>query len=304
MKELLQRQAQEKLQRKLQEQKLVQATSLAAVATTATGTGTGNSVNSVTTTSQPSPAVGMVGPASANVGQPLNQHSKLNNVTVNVSPNTSSVPTSSSSSSTTGQAPSPASIPLPISTTSLTAHLREQLAKFSPQQRVQYMQQLTAHSKQTKQQQQQQQQRLVAGVLSAAQQTASTNKTTGNNILTTSANAPTPIAMKITTQPHTGIKVQQMSSGEHQVSVGGVAVKQLSPSQLPISSSNNHLAVNSGRTVMAASLSSSRGGQIRAGFVDVKLASSVSKLASPPLSSLGKGKGKLKSESGKNAADE
>lgn len=99
-------------------------------------------------------------------------------------------------------------------------------------------------------------------------------------------------SVKVTAQA-VGVNVQQ-------VSVGTVAVKQISP-RVPSSSSSspnttgNHLATN---------LSPSKGGALRTGFVDVKLAPSASKSASPPSSSVGKGKGKVKSEAGKNVADE
>ena len=83
--------------------------------------------------------------------------------------------------------------------------------------------------------------------------------------------------------------------------MGGVAVKQISSRHPALSSiTPNHLGA--GKVVVGASISPSKGGGIRAGFVDVKLAPGAAKLASPPSSVVGKGKGKVKLE--KNVADE
>ena len=73
-------------------------------------------------------------------------------------------------------------------------------------------------------------------------------------------------------------------------------------SRVPVSSSAataNHLR---GKVVVEASVSPSKGGGLRTGFVDVKLAPTGAKLSSPPSSVSVKGKGKVKLE--KNVADE
>ena len=263
MKELLQRQAQEKLQRKLQKPKQEPATSSSPVATA-----TSNSIHSAVGNSQLA-VVDMMGPASAlgNVRRSPNQHSQSNNV----------APPSSSSSSLSS---SSASIPLPMATTSLTAQLREQLAKITPQQRQLYVQQL---SKQSKQQQ-------VNLAASSASSTPAAVTRAGNSSTSVAAVATQAVS----------VNVQKVSLN----SMGGVAVHQIM-SRLPVSSNvatTNHMVANSGR-IVGASVSPSRVGQVRTGgFVDVKLAPGVNKSASPPISGVGKGKGKVKSE--KTAADE
>ena len=281
MKELLQRQAQEKLQQKLA------GTQGAAVDTTATS----NSVRK--NPGQAPAAVDITRPASVsgNAGvdqQPLNQHQKTNNASVGVSPSTA--PSSSPGSS-------PASVPLPISTTSLTAQLREQLAKLTPQQRALYMQQLTSQTQ--KQQQNSQQQRLVVGAASTAQVTRALGnaRVSISPLNSHSLSAPS-AGVKVTAQPQASIKIVDQ---QQQVSVGGVAVKQIS-SRLPVSSAtaSNHLGAGK---VVVGSLSPSKGGGLRTGFVDVKLAPGTGKLSSPPSSAVsGKGKGRVKVE--KNVADE
>ena len=85
--------------------------------------------------------------------------------------------------------------------------------------------------------------------------------------------------------------------------MGGVAVKQLSTSRGPASSAiTNHLGA--GKVVVGATVSPSKGGGLRAGFVDVKVApGGTGKMSSPPSASpLAKGKGKAKLD--KSAADE
>ena len=272
MKELLQRQAQEKLQKKLQT-KQVQTPSIS------TASGTNNSIHSADISQLA--MVDMVGPASGSssaAGQSLTQqHTKLNNVASNSSPSAPSLSLPSSS------AQSPGSVPLPISTTSLTAQIREQLAKLTPQQRQLYMQQLT-QAKQIKPLQSQQNLTSTSSPVHAAKASNSVSVSALN-----SANT-----VKVTAQS-VGVNVQQ-------VSVGTVAVKHISPRIPPTSSAaspnttaNHHLSTN---------LSPSRGGPVRTGFVDVKLAPGVSKSVSPPSASTGKGKGRVKSETGKNVADE
>ena len=264
MKELLQRQAQEKLQHKLQGQQKM-ATNTGTALQTAT---TSNSVHTVTNSAQVATGTG---PASAPV--PLNQHQKTNSSPVGIS------------SSTT--ATSTASVPLPISTTSLTAHLREQLAKLTPQQRALYMQQLTLQSQKHQQQNQKPplQQRLVVGAASTA--ALQTTRAVGNARVSVS-----PLNSHSTGSPAVKITTQHQ-----QVSVGGVAVKQIT--RLPNSQASNHLGA--GKVVVGASMSPSKGATLRAGFVDVKLApGAAGKVSSSPTS--GKGKGKVKFE--KNAGDE
>lgn len=302
MKELLQRQAQEKLQRKLHEQNLAQATSIAA-----TASGTSNSIHGVGNSPgvvQPT-AVEMLGPASSmgSVAQSPHQHLKLklNNVAATMTPN-SSLPTSASSSSVS----SAASVPLPISTTSITAQFREKLAKMTPQERALCVQQLT----------QSRQQLNIAG---SSQLTPGQPATVNQAVLLTSATRATKVpsstlnsnSLKVTAAVQaTNIQQileqqQKLVKEQQQVSLnamGSTAVKQTS-SRLPISSApssraSNHLGVRS----VGASVSPSKGGQSRTAFVDIKLSSGVNKSASPPSS--GKGKGKVKSETGKNAADE
>ena len=295
MKELLQRQAQEKLQRKQQEQKQVQTNTVVSTS------GTSNSMHVSSTNSQgvQSVAIGMLGPASA-TPQSQNQHTnmKVNNVTTTVPP--SSLPTSSSSS---GPVSSTASIPLPISTTSLTAQLREQLAKLTPQQGQLYMQQL-AQANQLQQQSKQQ----ITGASPSSQQPATVNQATKtNSVSVTTLNSN---AVKVTAQPASVqqlLEQQRLVKQQQQASlsaVGNVVVKQNS-SQLSASSStsSNHQGSTPGRTV-GVSVSPSRGVQSRSGFTDMKVVLGANKLASPPSSTPGKGKGKVKSELGKNAADE
>ena len=301
MKELLQRQAQEKLQRKTQEQNRVQVNTLASTS------GTSNSTH-VSTNSQgvQSAMVGMLGPASA-TAQSQNQrpNMKMNNVTATVPP--SSIPSSSS-----GSLPAAASIPLPISTTSLTAQLREQLAKITPQQGQLYMQQLAKQQQQLQQQQQQSNQQ-ITGATPSGQQPANVNQATRINS-TVSVTALNSNALKVTAQPANVQQLleqqQRLVKEQQQVSLsamGSAAVKQNSPrlSVSPASTGtpSNHLGPTPGRTV-GVSVSPSRGVQSRPGFADMKVVSGVSKSASPPSSAVGKGKGKVKSEAGKNAADE
>lgn len=174
MKELLQRQAQEKLQQKQKEQKP------AVTNTLASGSGTSNSIHVSSTNSQgvQSVMVGMLGPAST-TPQSQNQHTnmKVNNVTA-------TVPPSSLSASSSSSAPPP-SIPLPISTTSLTAQLREQLAKLTPQQGQLYMQQL-AQANQLQQQQQQSKQQ-ITGASPSSQQPATVNQATKTSSVSVTA---------------------------------------------------------------------------------------------------------------------
>jgi hypothetical protein len=272
MKELLQRQAQEKLQQK----KLARPGAVPETTSTSNSVHTGVSLGKTT-------SVNIAGPASLSGSpgeqQPLNQHQKMNSTSVSVSPSTAPSATTSSSSST-------ASVPLPISTMSLTAQLREHLAKLTPQQqRAFYMQQLTTQSQrlpqnqqsQTSQQAQSSQQRVVVGAVSQQQAQVVSNA-------------------RLSVSPLNSHTTSALSTGK--VSVGGVAVKQIS-SRLPVTSSvsANHLAA--GKVAVG---SPSKGGGIRSGFVDVKLAPAAAKLSSPPSSAAGKGKGKVKLE--KNVADD
>jgi transcription initiation factor TFIID subunit 4 len=289
MKELLQRQAQEKLQQK----KLARPGAVPETTSTSNSVHTGVSLGKTT-------SVNIAGPASLSGSpgeqQPLNQHQKMNSTSVSVSPSTAPSATTSSSSST-------ASVPLPISTMSLTAQLREHLAKLTPQQqRAFYMQQLTTQSQrlpqnqqsQTSQQAQSSQQRVVVGAVSQQQAQVVSNA----RLSVSPLNSHTTSALstgKVTATAKTSVKILEK---QQQVSVGGVAVKQIS-SRLPVTSSvsANHLAA--GKVAVG---SPSKGGGIRSGFVDVKLAPAAAKLSSPPSSAAGKGKGKVKLE--KNVADD
>ena len=298
MKELLQRQAQEKLQQKLTEQKLARPGAVPETTATSNSVHTGVSLGKTASVNIAGPA-SLSGSPGEQQQQPLNQHHKTNSTSVSVSPSTAPSATSSSSST--------ASVPLPISTTSLTAQLREHLAKLTPQQqRAFYMQQLTTAAQsqrqpqnqlsQTSQLLQSSQQRVMVGAVSSPQQQAQVVSSARLSVSplnshTTSA----PSTAKVTATAKASVKILEK---QHQVSVGGVAVKQIS-SRFPVASSvsANHLAA--GKVVVG---SPSKGGGIRSGFVDVKLAPGAAKLSSPPSFAAGKGKGRVKLE--KNVADE
>lgn len=284
MKELLQRQAGEKLQQKLQDQKRVGATPLA-VSTP----GTTNSIHGAGNTPGIQPAVvEMLGPASAPASTAQPQNLKLNNVAaVAVIPN-SSLP----ASSTTGTvSSSQASVPLPISTTSLTAQLREKLAKISPKQRQTYVQQLT----QQKPQQTTQPQPIV--VASSAQLSQATRSTSTSSTAINSN--PLKVGVPGTVHVQQVLEQQQRLVKEQQqvllTAVGSAVVKQASIRSAVTSTPSVSNNPPGARTV-GASVSPSK-----TGFANIKL---VNKSSSPPSSGATKGKGKVKLEAGKSAPDE
>lgn len=289
MKELLQRQAGEKLhQQKIQEQKRVGATPLA-VSTP----GTTNSIHGAGSSPGIQPAVvEMLGPASApaSTGQP--QNLKLNNVAaVAVIPN-SSLP---ASSTTVSVSSSQASVPLPISTTSLTAQLREKLAKISPKQRSTYVQQLT----QPKQGQQTTQ--LQPIVVASSAQISQATRSTSTSSTAINSN-PLKVGVPGTVHVQQILEQQQRLVKEQQqvslTAVGSATVKQASIRSAVTSTpsgSNNPL----GARTVGASVSPSK-----TGFANIKLASAVNKSSSPPSSGAAKGKGKVKLEAGKSTPDE
>ena len=352
MKELLQRQAQEKLQRKLQEQqKMAQGISLASVS----ASGTKNTTHGASVSPQgvQPPMVDMLGPASA-PGKPAqlqNQRQKLNDVAGGLT---------SSPAAATASLPLPASVPLPISTTSITAQLRERLAKMTPQQRLLYMQQLKMQAasqslqpkqQQPLQQQQKQQQQIiqrqnVAQLSSSGQQTtvnqaillastaqaakansiqslpqfppssssSSSSSSSPSAVLNSSTTAmaaarltvtqQTPNIQQVLEQQQRLVKQQQQQVALTTMGTTAAAMKsttsRLSVAPSPVGGPNSLLAA---RSTAGASGTPPKGSQSRTSFADIKLvAGGVGKSASPPVS--GKGKGKVKTEAGKAAAEE
>ena len=356
MKELLQRQAQEKLQRKLQEQqKMAQGISLASVS----ASGTKNTTHGASVSPQgvQPPMVDMLGPASA-PGKPAQLQSQRQNLKLNdVAGGLTSSPTAA-----TASLPLPASVPLPISTTSITAQLRERLAKMTPQQRLLYMQQLkmqaSSQSLQPKQQQplqqqQKQQQQImqrqnVAQLSSSGQQTtvnqaillastaqaakansiqslpqfppssssSSASSSSPSAVLNSSTTATAMAAARLTVTQQTPniqqvleqqqrlVKQQQQQVALTTMGTTAAAMKsttsRLSVASSPVGGPNSLLAA---RSTAGASGTPPKGSQSRTSFADIKLvAGGVGKSASPPVS--GKGKGKVKTEAGKAAAEE
>ena len=310
MKELLQRQAQEKLQKKLQDQN--QTKSLA-VSTVPVSNSTVHGVTTVLGQALPQQpgVVEILGPASEmSKGEQLpNQH---HNQQINTNNIVTTHPASSSSASS-----ATASSVQPISAT----QLRERLALMTPQQKLFYMQQLQKHGQAQSQQQRQRQQ--PQNTASSSQPTASqtvspsvqlqgskgssSNSTTSVQSLPAMAVSVVPSVQQVAERQQRLVEEQQQQIA---LSVMNTAAKSSSsvPKLLPASSSPASLLGGNlnqvGRNAISGATSSpSRGtpAQSRTNFADLKVVSGASH-STPP--SQGKGKARVKNETGKATAEE